>query len=321
MKTHPVIEIKTDIGTTVKAQAPIIISASRSTDIPAFYIDWFFNRLMKGYVCWRNPFNGKDTYVSFANTRFIVFWSKNPAPLLPYIPLLKKLGIRCYIQYTINDYGKFDLETNVPDLNSRIKIFKELVNALGPGSVIWRFDPLILTREINTDTLLSSITNIGSQLNGYTEKLVFSFADISDYSFVAKSLTQANVSYYEWDPELMTDFASRISHINHNMWNYSLATCSEKIDFSEFGIEHNRCIDPELIMRLSEQDQLLMNFVYFAKHDQGQRKHCGCILSKDIGHYNTCIHGCKYCYATRSARSAMENFLKHKQNPFSESII
>ncbi|WP_304648973.1 DUF1848 family protein, partial [uncultured Duncaniella sp.] len=91
-------------GNIVEAQAPQIVSASRATDIPAFYNEWFFNRLDKGYARWRNPYNGKDSYVSFDDTKFIVFWSKNPAPLLPFLPILKQKGIGCYIQFTLNDY-------------------------------------------------------------------------------------------------------------------------------------------------------------------------------------------------------------------------
>lgn len=135
-------------GQTVKAQAPVIVSASRSTDIPAFYADWFFDRLSKGYSAWTNPFNGVKSYISYTNTRFIVFWSKNPSPLLPYLHILKERNIKCYIQYTLNDYENEKLE-KVPPLEYRIKTFKQLVEKLGKGSVVWRFDPMILTDDIS----------------------------------------------------------------------------------------------------------------------------------------------------------------------------
>jgi hypothetical protein len=170
-------------GQPVKAQAPIVVSASRSTDIPAFYADWFFDRLKKGYSAWTNPFNGVKSYVSYDKTRFIVFWSKNPKPLLPYLNYLKERNIKCYIQYTLNDYEKEDLE-KVPTLTNRIKTFKLLVNELGLGSVVWRFDPMILTDDISVDTLITKVQNIGDQLKGYTEKLVFSYADIAVYKKV-----------------------------------------------------------------------------------------------------------------------------------------
>lgn len=104
------IKITKDNGEVVDAQAPIIVSASRSTDIPAFYADWFFNRIEKGYCAWTNPFNGVQSYVSFEKTRFIVFWSKNPKPLIPYLSILKQKRINCYIQFTLNDYVDEGLE-------------------------------------------------------------------------------------------------------------------------------------------------------------------------------------------------------------------
>ena len=125
-----------DDGNIVDAQTPLIVSASRATDIPAFYSNWFFNRLDKGYVRWRNPYNGKDSYVSFDNTKFIVFWSKNPAPLLQFLPILKQKGIGCYVQYTLNDYNAEGLEPNVTPLSGRIETFKRLVDELGLGSVV-----------------------------------------------------------------------------------------------------------------------------------------------------------------------------------------
>ena len=115
------IKIKRDNGECVDAQAPIIVSASRSTDIPAFYADWFFNRLEKGYSSWTNPFNGVDSYISYEKTRLIVFWSKNPRPLLNYLHILKEKDINCYIQFTMNDYEDEQLEKG-------IKILGELAN-------------------------------------------------------------------------------------------------------------------------------------------------------------------------------------------------
>lgn len=297
---HQTISIRNDNGTEVIAQAPLIISASRATDIPAFYTDWFFRRLEKGYVRWRNPFSGQDSYVSFGNTRFIVFWSKNPAPLLPQLSTLKERGIGCYIQYTLNDYETEGLEPNVPPLQQRIETFRRLVDVLGFGAVIWRFDPLILTYRITIDTLLEKIAHIADVLAGYAEKLVFSFADIESYKKVSRNLRHSGINYREWDEEYMREFASRLSAMNGNNWDFRLATCAEFIDLSEYGIEHNRCIDPELISRLAPDDSVLQNFLYNARGDSGQRKACGCILSKDIGAYNTCAHGCLYCYANRT---------------------
>ncbi len=309
------IKLTLNNGDIVEAQAPMIVSASRATDIPAFYCQWFFDRLREGYARWRNPYSGKDSYVSFDNTRFIVFWSKNPAPIIKYLPLLKERDIGCYFQFTLNDYDAEGLEPNVPSLRQRIETFKEIVDALGVGTVVWRFDPLILTDRISVDDLLRKIENIAVQLSGYAEKLVFSFADISTYKKVGRNLSAAGINYREWTEYEMLDFAHQLSDLNLGL---ELATCAEKVDLSQFGINHNRCIDPDLINRLAPD---LYSEISLLRTDKGQRTLCGCISSKDIGAYNTCPHGCIYCYANNSPYSARQNYLRHQQNPNIDSII
>ena len=314
MKTEKV-KLTLQDGNIVEAQAPMIVSASRATDIPAFYSQWFFDRLQEGYVRWRNPYSGKDSYVSFDKTRFIVFWSKNPAPIIPFLPLLKQHNIGCYFQFTLNGYDAERLEQNVPPLTTGIETFKQIVDILGKGSVVWRFDPLILTDRISVDDLLHKIENIANQLSGYVEKLVFSFADISTYKKVGRNLSAAGINYREWTESEMFDFAQRLSALNLGL---ELATCAEKIDLSRFDINHNRCIDPDLICRLAPD---LQNEISALKTDKGQRTLCGCITSKDIGAYNTCPHGCAYCYANTTPYSARQNYLHHKQFPHNDSII
>lgn len=338
-------------GELVDMQVPVIVSASRSTDIPAFYADWFFHRLEVGYSAWTNPFNGVRSYVSYQNTRFIVFWSKNPRPLLEYLPVLERRRIGCYVQYTLNDYEAEGLEKNLPSLGQRINTFKQLVEELGVGHVIWRFDPLVLTDTINIDSLLSKIENIGDQLRGYTEKLVFSFADILSYRKVQTNLKKANINYLDWTEDKMREFSQKLVKLN-GKWEYELATCGEKIDLTEFGIKKNHCIDDDLIIKFAHNDKALMDYlkvkifkpqpvlfgsqlpngafelpdgsgryaVHSDNRDKGQRLFCGCIKSKDIGEYNTCIHGCEYCYANASKELAIANYLKHKENPTKESI-
>lgn len=339
-------------GRFVKAQAPIIISASRSTDIPAFYADWFFKRIEIGYSAWTNPFNGVKSYVSYDKTRFIVFWSKNPRPLLDYLHILEERNIKCYIQYTLNDYEAEKLE-KVPSLEKRIETFKLLVEQLGKGSVVWRFDPMILTDNITIDDLLCKVKNIGDQLKGYTEKLVFSYADIALYKKVKSNLEKSGIPYHEWTTEQMKEFAEKLSTMNKERgWNYSLATCGEKIDISQYGIEHNRCIDGDLITRLAWRNSELMSFMkvkignipspslfgdevlpqdaillpnnhyFISKHkkDTGQRQFCQCMAAKDIGEYNTCPHLCEYCYANASKQLALNNWRRHQDNPHSETI-
>lgn len=295
MTTHRHLNIITDQGEQVKALSPVIISASRATDIPAFFSPWLFERLEKGYCKWRNPYNGKDSYVSFDNTRFIVFWSKNPAPMLEYLPRLQKMGIGFYIQYTLNDYDTEMLERNVPPLHQRIDTFKRIVDEYGTGSVVWRFDPLILTDRIGIPELIEKVQGIATKLHGYTEKLVFSFADISGYKKVGANLHRAGVNLREWTEAEMMDFARHLAELHLPM---QLRTCAERIDLSKFGIEHNHCIDADLISRLAPDDIALQMWLFSASKDKGQRPVCGCTLSKDIGQYNTCTHGCLYCYAT-----------------------
>lgn len=254
------INIVRESGEAAEAQAPMIVSASRSTDIPAFYADWFFHRLEVGYSAWTNPFNGKKSYVAYDNTRFIVFWSKNPKPLIGHLDKLKERNINCYIQYTLNDYVEEGLERGVPAVDSRIETFKQLSQKLGKEAVIWRFDPLLLTDTISIDDLIKKIEYIGDRLLGYSEKLVFSFADITSYRKVQSNLAKSGVNYIEWSEPAMEEFAKRLSQLNQK-WGYKLATCGEKIDISRYGIEHNHCVDDELMIRIAHQDSVLMKFL------------------------------------------------------------
>lgn len=334
------IKITLESGELADAQAPIIVSASRSTDIPAFYADWFLHRLKAGYSAWTNPFNGVKSYVAYDNTRLIVFWSKNPKPLLAEggcLDYLNEQGINTYIQFTLNDYVAEKLERGVPDLQERIDTFKRLVDRLGFGKVIWRFDPMILTDTIGIDELLSKAQNIGDQLKGYTEKMVFSYADIRTYRKVQSNLEKSGINYREFEVEDMLAIAKGLSELNHS-WDYTLATCGEKVDLEPYGIVHNKCIDDDLMIKYFSEDQKLMNFlgVEIVKgdlfnpdntiikrkdnKDKGQRQFCGCIVSKDIGEYNTCPHMCEYCYANTSKETALRNWQQHKLNLNAENI-
>ncbi|MDD6003352.1 MAG: DUF1848 domain-containing protein [Bacteroidales bacterium] len=340
------IQIQRENGETVDAQAPLVISASRGTDIPAFYTDWLFNRLKAKYSAWKNPFSGQYSYVSYQNARFFVFWSKNPKPLLDHIDELKKMNF--YIQFTLNDYVSESLEKGVPPLEERIETFKQLVETFGKGRVIWRFDPLILTDKITVDDLLRKVENIGDQLKNYTEKLVFSFADIALYKKVKSNLEKNNINYSEWTENQMVDFAKRLSILNKK-WNFQLATCGEKIDIAKYGIQHNKCVDDDLMIKLAYKDKMLMDFLKVEIHekdlfdiipqnaiilndkqyaikkkdnkDGGQRQFCGCIVSKDIGEYDTCPHLCEYCYANTSKATAVRNYNLAKQTNWTKETI
>jgi len=317
------VEIETPSGV-INAVAPIIISASRATDIPAFYSQWFMKRLNDGYVRWINPFNQKSQYISFNKTKVVVFWSKNPAPLISYLDQLDDMGISYYFQFTINNYDEDNLEPNVPPLGIRLNTFKMLSTKLGRERIIWRYDPLILTPELTVKQLLHKIKRVGEALHPYTEKLVFSFADISAYKKVLRKLKSAGIDFLDFSNQTMCEIAEGISQLNRN-WNLKIATCAERINLHEFGIEHNKCIDDELIIKITKQDKQLLRFLgrdaseqmsIFDNSiapipnikDRGQRLECGCIISKDIGHYNTCPHLCRYCYANISEKVVMRNY-------------
>jgi len=328
------IEVRTEQGSKETAVAPLIISASRSTDIPAFFSDWLINRLEKGYCKWINPFNRKPQYVSFERTKVIVFWSKNPRPIMKYLSAIEDKGFRYYFQFTVNDYEEEGFEPNVPPLGERIDTFKELSENIGKEKVIWRFDPLILTDTLGCDELLGKISKIGNEIHPYTEKLVVSFADISNYAKVKRNLTSAAISWREFTGRDMRKIASGIHGLSKN-WGLKAGTCGEQVDLSGYGLTHNKCIDDDLILRITEFDKDITAFLEIktGSHqdslfgmektnpmkDKGQRKECGCIVSKDIGQYNTCNHLCVYCYANTSPDLVRRN--RRNISPESEAIL
>ena len=331
------IQIKQNDGKLVDAQAPVIITASRSTDIPAFYADWFIHRLKAGYVKWKNPFNGVPLYVSFEKARLIVFWTKNAEPMMKHLDYLDERQLNYYFQFTLNDYDAEKLEPNVPNVSERIETFQRLAEQITKEKVIWRFDPLILTDKIGVDELLGKVENIGNQLKGYTQKLVFSFADIKIYKKVQNNLRSNSIPYQEFTERTMNEFAEGLQRLNEN-WHLELATCAEKIPLEKYGIVHNKCVDDDLMIKLFNQDKVLMDFLGVRimppdmfnpkgsiekirnNKDKGQRQFCGCIISKDIGEYNTCPHLCEYCYANSNKNIALANWNLHKQNPNNETI-
>ena len=333
--------LTTDDSKQVEATAPVIISASRSTDIPAFYAKWFFNRLAKGYCTWYNPFNiNQKMYISFERCRVIVFWTKNPAPIIPYLPELDKRGIHYYFQVTLNDYVKEGFEPNVPSVEERVETFKKLSSIIGKEKVIWRFDPLIITPNIGPRELLTRLWHVGNKLKGYTDKLVFSFIDVRAYRKVQNNLVKETMLFTKDDVEnAEANHAQRIEIVeglkkireawHKEGWDIEMATCAEDIDLEAYG----------LMKRIFADDKELVYYLHTLKwpekdmfgeippipsktknvKDTGQRKICGCMVSKDIGMYNTCRHFCVYCYANTSKELVLKN--KDKHNDESESII
>lgn len=332
---------------------PIIVSASRSTDIPAFYSQWFISRLRAGYCLWYNPFNRQAYKVCFEKTKVIVFWTKNPKPLMPYLKELDERGLHYYFQYTMNDYQKEGLEPNVPKVESRIETFKELSKMIGKEKVIWRFDPIIMTETLTPREILKRIWHIGNRIKGCTDKLVFSFVDVEAYRKVQNNLMKdtpyfSQQTILQAEPndnqrqELIEGLVKIRDKWKEEGWKISLATCAESVDYDKYGIEHNRCIDGELMKRIFSDDEDLVYYINYGKErdkqlslldeqekiktpkqmkDKGQRTACGCMVSKDIGEYNTCIHGCVYCYANSSKEIAKKNYEQAKATGFKAETI
>ncbi len=310
--------IRTGLSSQCMASAPVIISASRSTDISGCYPKWFIDRLNQGHLLWVNPFSGRSQYISFEKTRVIVFWTKNPDPILDYLNEIDQKGIHYYFQYTLNNYENDGFEPNVPLIEKRIETFYRLSEKLGKERVIWRFDPLILTHSLGVDELLEKIRGVGDRIHAFTEKLVISFVDINNYRKVRSNLRNAQVDGREFDSQDMAQLAQGLSALNQS-WNLRLSTCGEAADLKSYGIEHNRCIDDVLMVRLFQADTRLMSFLGYQKgvflgsddwdymKDRGQRKACGCFVSKDIGMYDSCGHGCIYCYANRFHGNTSKN--------------
>ena len=302
---------------TVDAITPLIISATRSTDIPAFYGTWFIERLGTGYVKWKNPFGGRPVYVSFARTRLFVFWSKNPAPFLPMLDTIDRFGFSYYFLYTLNDYDAERLEPGVPPIEERIGTFIRLSRRIGKGRVVWRFDPLILSDRISVRDLLEKIRRIGEQISPFCERLVFSFISIEKYGRVRRNLKLQGLSTVrEFTDDEITEFCTGLAELNKK-WGLIVTACGELRDLSQYDIGKGQCINFGLITQEFRSDRELMEFLHPAGQqtfagsvadteewrwlkDPGQRSSCGCIASKDIGEYSTCMHLCAYCYANIS---------------------
>jgi len=254
----------------------MIVSASRRTDIPAFYSDWFFKRIEEGFVCTRNPMNIHQISKILINPDIVdcfVFWTKNP------IHFMKKLNnlsnYNYYFQYTLTGYDKL-LEPNVPSVDDSIKSFQKLSKMIGNNRVIWRYDPIIITNDITIEYHKKKFEYIASRLSGYTNKCVISFVDY--YTKTVKNMSHLN--YIKVNNNQLYDL-SNILNIIGNKYNISLASCAEEIDLKNQGIDHGKCIDDKLIEEISGYELKISK-------DKTQRDECGCVASIDIGAYNTC---------------------------------
>jgi hypothetical protein len=328
-------------GREVEAIAPLIISASRSTDIPAFYGDWFMERLRRGYAKWVNPWNGAPIYVSFRNARVFVFWSKNPGPFLSRLGEMTRLHDQYYLLFTLNDYEAEGLEPRLPYLEERIRTFIEFSRRAGKGRVVWRWDPLLLSGSLGVAGLLDRIRNVGDAIAPFTDRMIFSFIDIARYPRVRRNLRARGFGEVrEFSPAEELELAAGLQELNR-AWGLTITACGEERDFSGLGIEAGGCISRDLMLREFGQDQVLRHFLegpdpgsYPLKgtafpvpphlKDPGQRPACGCVVSKDIGQYSTCPHLCAYCYANTTPERVEKRYntyrMQSKKGMFGDSI-
>ena len=280
----------------------MIISASRRTDIPAFYFDWFCRRLKAGYADVVNPFNRKQVSRISLKPDFvdcIVFWTKAPAPMLKGLDNLK--GYNYYVQVSITPYGH-DVEANLRDKNDIIDTVHELSKRLGRERVVWRYDPILLNESYTIEGHLEWFKNTLDSLAACVERCVISFIDL--YAKAKKNTQGLNL--HELSEEEMNELAAGISDIAKGS-GVILQTCSEAIDLEKYGIGHGACVDGELVERIVGRK---LNI----SRAKTQRPLCNCVESFDIGQYDTCIHGCRYCYANASLDRAKRGFDNHNIN-------
>jgi hypothetical protein len=279
----------------------MIISASRRTDIPAFYTSWFFNRLREGFALVRNPFNPRAVsrvplVPSLAEC--IVFWTRNPSPLVTRLDELDSHGIPYYFQFTVTPYGR-DLEAGMPPRDSLLRAFLDLAARIGPRRVRWRYDPIILTGEYTADFHFTQFERLARALGGSTERCVISFLHL--YRKCRRNLSGAGIVTPESTGRMM--MARKLAEIAGER-GIALEWCAPEDDISGTGILPGKCVDGGLIESLG-------GTALPRKKDPGQRKNCGCAKSADIGAYDSCAHGCLYCYATADPARAAANLASH----------
>ena len=330
----PTVTVMTACGP-AQAIAPAVISASRATDIPAFYAPWFFNRLQAGHLLWTNPFNRRPQHVALTRARALVFWSKNPAPLLPFLSLPAEKGMACVLHFTLNDYEDEGWEPHLPPLEQRVDTFRRLARLMGPERLVWRFDPLLLAGHLAhapdaCKLLLDKAERVGRAIVGCTRTLIFSFADIADYRKAQCSLRRNGLAWRDFTPPETAFVAQGMARIAASLGMQARA-CGEAADLAAWGVARAACLDPELLLRTTGRHPDILQTAgahlpflpglppaLGFRRDRGQRPHCLCLPAKDVGQYDTCPHGCVYCYATRSRQTALARWQAH--DPRAESI-
>lgn len=278
----------------------MIVSVSRRTDIPALYTDWLMNRLREGFVLVRQPYRPhRISRVDLTPEKVdcLVFWSKNPAPLLTRLAEIRRMGHRFYFQFTLNPYDP-PLEAGLPPLSERLDTFRRLSEAVGPERMVWRYDPVIFGSGWEAARHGESFDRLAASLEGFSSRCIFSFLDWYPGMQGRMEGLAAPPDDEERRYVAAAFAASARAH------GFRLFTCCEPEEYGDLDIGRAACIDPALI-------ETLLGCQVRRRKDPGQRPGCGCVESVDIGAYGTCLNGCRYCYANRSEAAAARNRARH----------
>ncbi len=292
----------------------MIISASRRTDIPAFYAEWFVRRVRAGFCEVPNPMNPRQVArISLRpeDVDAIVFWTRSPRAMLGKLPELDSGGFRYYFQFTLCAYGA-PLEPGNPPMATAIDSFKRLSSSIGADKVIWRYDPLVFSEVTTVDFHLKNFERLAAALNGFSRRCVLSIWD--NYRKLAgrfEALARQGVRLRQPTTEELDRLIPRLVKLgaaNH----MEVVSCAEEVDLVPYGVKKGKCVDDDLLRRLFGIDVC-------HKKDAAQRPACGCVESRDIGAYNSCLFGCAYCYATTSFGTATANHRRH--DPDSAALL
>lgn len=276
----------------------MILFASGRTDIPAFYSNWFINRVKAGFVDVRNPFNQNlVSRINFSDVDLIMFCSKNP---LPMIDKLKMLKVPVLFHVTITPYSK-DVEPNIPDKRLIIEGVKKLSLVLGIDNVVLRYDPIFLSDKYNVDYHIRAFDKLCKNLNGYVNKIIVSFMD--EYKNVRSNKNILKYRTFTREDYKKIGEAFSKSAMDNGM---SVQTCFEDNDLTEYGFVKGECLSHELAYILTGKK--------FKSSNVRKEKKCECVQMVDIGDYNSCMHMCKYCYANYDEKAVSSNFKLHDDN-------
>ncbi len=276
----------------------MILFASGRTDIPAFYSNWFINRVKAGFVDVRNPFNQNlVSRINFSDVDLIMFCSKNP---LPMIDKLKMLKVPVLFHVTITPYSK-DVEPNIPDKRLIIEGVKKLSLVLGIDNVVLRYDPIFLSDKYNVDYHIRAFDKLCKNLNGYVNKIIVSFMDEYKNVRINKDILKYRTFTREDYKKIGEAFSK--SAMDNGM---SVQTCFEDNDLTQYGFVKGECLSHELAYILTGKK--------FKSSNVRKEKKCQCVQMVDIGDYNSCMHMCKYCYANYDEKAVSSNFERHDDN-------